>query len=102
MPTSTFDLATAGGACKTQIFTPDTTGPWPAVILCFDAGGQRPAMAKIAERIANSGYLVAIPDLYHRIGAITDLLPPGASASDGVRGIFADPELRAKFLSTYF
>ena len=102
MPASTIDIATPAGNCQTQIFSPDGTGPWPAVILCFDAGGQRPAMSEIALRIAKLGYLVALPDLYHRVGSIFDMLPPGAPRDNtGMLSVFADPERRATWTTRY-
>ena len=88
--------------CQTQIFTPDGMGPWPAVIMCFDAGGQRAAMSEIALRIATLGYVVALPDLYHRVGSIFDMLPPGAPHdATGIFSVFADPELRATWMTRY-
>ena len=102
MPTSNYDLATPAGTCKTQLFTPEGSGPWPAVIFCHDGGGPREAMAQLAGRIAARGYLVAMPDFYHRIGVIGDILPKGMSTMEGMRAIIADAELRAKFLSTFY
>ncbi len=103
MPTTTIDLAAPAGTCKTQIFTPEGTGPWPAVILCFDAGGQRPSISAIAERIARSGYVVAIPDLFYRSGSIFDLLPPGTPHEfSSLIAMFGDADLRAKFFTNFY
>jgi carboxymethylenebutenolidase len=102
MPASTIDVTTPAGNCQTQIFTADGAGPWPAVILCFDAGGQRPAMSEIAMRIAKLGYVVAIPDLYHRVGSIFDILPPGAPRdTKGMLSVFTDQERRATWMTRY-
>jgi carboxymethylenebutenolidase len=102
MPTSTIDVTTPAGNCQTQIFTPDGAGPWPAVIVCFDAGGQRPAMSEIAMRIAKLGYLVALPDLYHRVGSILDILPSGAPRdAKAILAVFADQERRATWMTRY-
>lgn len=43
-------------------------GPWPAVFLLMDAPGLRPALHEMAARIAGAGYLVWMPNLYHRLG----------------------------------
>src|SRR5258708_5572419 len=103
MPITTIDLNTQDGVCKTQISTPAGAGPWPSVILCFDAGGQRPAISQIAQRIADRGYLVAIPDFFYRVGSAFDLLPGGTPREmKSLLGLFGDPELRAKFASIYF
>jgi carboxymethylenebutenolidase len=103
MPVTTFDLATADGPCSTEIVAPDGAGPWPAVILCHDAGGARPAMTAIAERIARSGYLVATPDLFHRSGSPSVLLPPTEGLTlDAIRAVFADPARRARFMAEFY
>jgi len=53
-------------------------GPWPALIFCMDAGGLRPELTEMAQRIADeSGVVVFMPDLFFRLGSIYDLLPPG-------------------------
>jgi dienelactone hydrolase len=79
------------GNCQTQIVTADAAGPWPAVILGFDAGGQRSAVSEIAMRIAKLGDLVALPDRYHRVGSIFDILPPGAPRdTSGMLSAFDD------------
>jgi carboxymethylenebutenolidase len=102
MPQSIVELPGAAGVCKTQLFTPEGAGPWPAVILAFDAGGQRASMSAIAERIAKWGYLVAIPDLYYRVGSIYDLVPADAPHTfQSVIALIRDPERRGKWQSTY-
>ncbi len=61
-----------------NFFTPAAgNGPWPGVILCFDGAGMRPAIDQIAQRIAALGYVVAVPDLFHRAGSVLDALPAG-------------------------
>jgi carboxymethylenebutenolidase len=60
-------IETADGRCPTHAYHPEGSGPWPGVIVYMDAGGVRPAMMEIAERIASAGYYVLLPDLFHRI-----------------------------------
>jgi carboxymethylenebutenolidase len=75
---TTVDLPTPDGACKTNLFTPDTgAGPWPGVIFAMDGVGPRQALDEMAQRISNFGYVVALPDLYFRVGSVLDALPPG-------------------------
>ena len=104
MPVSKAEIKTIAGSYQADIATPPSgLGPWPAVILFFDAGGARPAMTEIAERIAKSGYVVAIPDVFHRAGPITNLLPPGATLEKGItQTIFANDESRKRFFSEYY
>jgi carboxymethylenebutenolidase len=103
MPRTPVDITTPEATFTTEIVTPEGPGPWPAVVQCYDAGGFRRSMYKLAERIAALGYLVAIPDFYHRSGPVTALLPPGTPLSlPAVRSIFSDPELRGRWSAEYY
>ena len=101
MTTSTMELTTPDGPCTTEVVTPESGGPWPAVVVFFDGAGLRPAQTRIAERIAKSGYLVLQPDLFHRS-------PPVGSLVDGpvtlatFSKVFQDPERRGKFMADYY
>jgi len=107
MTVSQAEIRTAVGSYNAEIVTPEGgSGPWPAVILFFDGGGARPAITLIAERIARTGYVVAVPDLFHRAGSITKLAPDGAS-HDGltmalVSAIFRSDEGRKRFFTEFY
>ena len=101
MTTTTIDIPTADGSCKTEVVTPDGAGPWPAVILFFDAGGLRPSQTRIAERVAGFGYVVLTPDLFFRSPPLQTLVPGEVSLAT-VRQIFADPELRGRFMQGWY
>src|ERR1700689_457699 len=98
MTTSTIELKTPDGPCTTEVVTPDGSGPWPVVIVFFDAGGLRPAQTRIAERIAKEGYVVLQPDLFHRSPPLTELLGGPVTLSAMVK-VFQDAQLRRKFLA---
>ena len=84
MPHEIINLRTPDGTCPTHYFEPDASGTAPAVIFYMDGHGLRPALFEMAERIANHGYRVAMPDLYYRSGFnLTG------------RNLFADPALLA-------
>jgi carboxymethylenebutenolidase len=101
MTTSKIELKTPDGPCTTEVATPEGGGPWPAVIVFFDAGGLRPAQTRIAERIAKEGYLVVQPDLFHRAPPLEELL--GGPVTLAAMGkVFQDPELRGKFMAGYY
>jgi carboxymethylenebutenolidase len=101
MATSKFELTTPDGPCTTEVSTPAGSGPWPAVVVFFDAAGLRPAQTRIAERIAESGYLVLQPDLFHRSPPISGLV--GAPVTLAALGkVFQDAELRGKFMADYY
>jgi carboxymethylenebutenolidase len=100
MTTQLIDISTPDGPCKVEVATPSGAGPWPAVIIFFDAAGLRPAQTKIAERIAASGYLAFQPDLFHRAPPVEQVLgtPPTLAA---LGKVFGDAERRGKFMAEY-
>ena len=61
-------ITTHDGDCPTHVFTPAGSGPWPAVIFYMDGLGIRPTLFSMAQRIADHGYLVLLPDLFYRAG----------------------------------
>ena len=68
MPTITDTITTDDGTCPVTLATPEGSGPWPGVVLYVDAGGARPAMTEMAEKLAGFGYAVLLPDVYYRHG----------------------------------
>ena len=65
------DLPTPDGVLDCYVFEPDRTGglasrEWPAVVLYMDAFGIRGDLDVMAARLAGAGYVVAVPNLYHR------------------------------------
>lgn len=86
MATEQTTIRTRDGACLTHIVTPAGGGPWPAVILYMDAGGIRPAMLDMAQRLADAGYVVLVPDLFYRYGPYGPFVPRDVLAA-GFRAI---------------
>lgn len=79
-------IRTRDGDCPCDVMTPAGGGPWPAVIFYMDAGGIRPAVRDMAQRLAENGYVVLLPDLFYRYGAYGPLVPKEVFAGD-VRAI---------------
>jgi carboxymethylenebutenolidase len=76
MPRIDVSITTRDGICPASVFTPsDSGGPWPAVIFFMDGLGIRPVMWEMGQRLADSGYLVLLPDLYYRLGAYPPMNP---------------------------
>lgn len=83
-------IKTRDGVCPASVFTPgESVGPWPAVIFFMDGFGIRPVMREMAQRLADGGYLVLLPDLYYRTGPYSPMVPSQ---------IVADPKLREEFM----
>lgn len=69
MPTITDTIKTPDGTCPVTLALPDGPGPWPGVVMYPDAGGSRPAIRDMAQRLADLGYAVLVPDVYYRAGS---------------------------------
>src|SRR5262245_62024283 len=61
-------IPSADGTIDASLHTPETAGPWPAVIMYPDAGGVRPTFHDMAQRLADLGYAVLLPNPYYRAG----------------------------------
>jgi carboxymethylenebutenolidase len=61
-------INTSDGPMQTFVVHPDQGGPFPVVLVYMDALGLRDELRGIGRRIADAGYFVVIPDLYHRFG----------------------------------
>jgi len=63
------DITTADGTAPAALLSPASGAPTGnGVILYMDAFGPREAMYWMAQRIADAGYLVLVPDLFYRAG----------------------------------
>lgn len=79
-------IRTPDGECPVWVMTPAGDGAqlaaMPAVIMYMDAGGIRPAMSAMAQRLADAGYLVLLPDLFYRFGPYGPFVPKAVFAGD--------------------
>ena len=75
MPHTQTQIPTAEGLCPVHVLTPDGAGPWPAVIFYMDGLGMRQTLIDMAQRLADNGYVVLLPDMYYRWGAYDALVP---------------------------
>ncbi|UYG06589.1 dienelactone hydrolase family protein [Halomonas sp. M4R1S46] len=84
------DIPAADGTIDAHVFTPgNAAGPLPAVVLFTDIGGLRPCYHEKAQRIADNGYAVLMPNVYYR-DATGAVVPEGKS--------FRDPDVRPTLL----
>ena len=83
MSGSRVDLTTADGVMDTYTFQPSAgDGPWPGIIMYMDAFGIRPNLDSMAQRLADAGYFVAIPNLYYRTGPFEPFDPKKVFGGD--------------------
>lgn len=68
MPREIITISTPDGRCPTAVVTPEGWTGGPAVVFFMDAGGIRPTVFDMAQRLADAGYLVLVPDLFYRFG----------------------------------
>lgn len=61
-------IAARDGDCPATLHVPAEGEPAPAVILFPDAGGARETMRGMADRLAGSGYVTLVPDVFYRHG----------------------------------
>lgn len=76
------DLPTTDGVMDVHTFQPQGNGPWPAVIVYMDAYGIRPDLDSMAQRLADAGYFVVVPNLYYRTRDFTPFDPKKIAAGD--------------------
>ncbi len=75
MPYEQTSITTPDGECPLHVFTAGPGRIDPAIIFYMDAGGIRPAVLGMAERLSQAGYVVVLPDLFYRYGPYGPLDP---------------------------
>lgn len=81
-------VATADGDCPVYVFAPDDGAKHPGAIMYTDAFGIRPPALAMGRRLASSGYVVLVPDIFYRYGDYGPLTPKEVLASpDGFAGL---------------
>jgi carboxymethylenebutenolidase len=66
MKTQKLDIQTPDGACDCFVAHPNVSKPLPPVILLMDAFGPRIYLYEMAEKLADFGYYVLLPNLFYR------------------------------------
>ncbi|MGY3200136.1 dienelactone hydrolase [Streptomyces sp. TE5632] len=65
---TTAHIATEDGTADACLTHPADGGPHPAVLFHMDAFGLRPGLRALADRPAESGYTVLVPNVFYRHG----------------------------------
>src|SRR3954454_19883072 len=79
-----------GGVAEAYVARPvaSTGSEHPGVLFYMDAIGLRPRIAEMAQRIADWGYVVLAPNVFHRVGTVEELAPTGDLTQPGQREEF--------------
>jgi carboxymethylenebutenolidase len=86
-------ITTPDGAARAYAFTPGQgQGPWPGVIFFMDGLAIRQTLFDMAQRLADHGYYVLLPDMFWRIG---DYPPIDVSK------VFTDPDVRNEVMTKF-
>ena len=81
------EIKTPDGLADAALYYPEGKGAWPAVLLWPDVLSLRPVFREMGKRLAASGYVVLVPNLYYRVKK--------APVIEGAFN-FASPDDRAK------
>ncbi|MCW2868642.1 MAG: putative hydrolase [Marmoricola sp.] len=87
----TIEIPVADGTTAEAYVARPTSGsgdPHPGVLLFMDAIGLRPQIAAMAQRIADWGYVVLAPNVFHRDGRAADVAPKADLTQPGEREKF--------------
>jgi carboxymethylenebutenolidase len=81
MPAMKLDVAGADGVAEGFLHTPEGAGRassegWPGVLYLTDIWGIRPANQAMAQRVADQGYAVLMPNIFYRTDRLP-IMPPG-------------------------
>ena len=66
MPSFTDKLTVDGSEMDLYAALPDGPGPHPAVVIAFHVGGLDDFDRKMADQLADAGFVAVVPDLFHR------------------------------------
>lgn len=69
--TGLVNIGTDEGKIPVYLGTPERQQPGPAIVLMFHRDGIDEFTKSVVERLTGQGYLVAVPDVYHRCPADT-------------------------------
>ena len=82
-------ITTPDGEARAFVFTPDSgSGPWPGAIFYMDAPAIRPALFEMAQRLADYGYYVLLPDMFWRVGPYEPIVMANIRSDEERRAIF--------------
>lgn len=76
------DLPTPSGAMRTAVFRPAAAGRYPGLVLFSEIFQVTGPIRRTAALLAGSGYVVAVPEIYHDLEPAGTVLPYDAAGAD--------------------
>ncbi len=77
-----FDLATPTGPMRTYIFRPAAAGRYPGLVLFSEIFQMTGPIRRAAANLAGSGFVVAVPEVYHELEPAGTVLAYDAAGAD--------------------
>ena len=88
--TAKIEIRTPDGVADAHTYAPSGAGAAPGIVFYPDAGGVRPSMHAMAERLAKLGYFVLLPNIFYRAGAF---------APFDMKTVFSDAPERSRIMA---
>ncbi|MBG0857598.1 dienelactone hydrolase family protein [Streptomyces spinoverrucosus] len=82
------DIPTEDGTADAYLTHPGDGGPRPAVLFYMDALGLRPQLKSMADRLAEAGYVVLVPNVFYRHGRAPVVELPDFIDAEARGGLF--------------
>jgi carboxymethylenebutenolidase len=83
MPGATVEIRGTEAPFDAYVSRPTRAGVYPGCVFFMDGLGLRPALFGMADRLAEFGYVVAMPNLYHRQGSYAPFDPATVFSGGG-------------------
>ena len=94
------DVAGTSPALRGYVARPTTPGPWPGVVMVHEMWGVDDVARRQADRLAETGYLTVLPDLFSAGGAIRCLKATFGALKAQHGRAFQDIEAARTWLTT--
>ena len=78
----TVDLPTPNGPMRTHVFRPMAAGRYPGLVLFSEIFQVTGPIRRTAALLAGSGFVVAVPEIYHELEPVGTVLPYDTAGAD--------------------